>query len=343
MRPELPTAERGLVRLYNERNNIFPGQNVLALDLAVRALERDPEDLEQLQIAAWGLFNGLQMRLAVPVLEHALKLDPNNHPMAYYRVMSLRWAGPAHRCIEAGRSYVKAFGEDPDVYGSMGKSAQALGRPEEAVVFLERACQILAPDSYHDCEAELMYAYREVGDRERFERQRALVVDELERRYAASPDNFRIGDNLLSVCLGIGDSSRFERHQRSVHASLERTWNRVRGPGATLRPHGSGMFQSNSLLHAARQGRMREAEQLMNSILPDADMAWWLLDWKPAKGDPAWQALERHPGFIALRDRLAGARAQRFEKYRAVVARMLPTEPDVPGPGSRPSVALVEL
>jgi hypothetical protein len=208
---------------------------------------------------------------------------------------------------------------------------------------MERACQILAPDSYHDCESELMNAYREVGDRERFERQRDRVVDELELRYAANPDNFRIADNLLSVYQEVGDLRGFERHLKSVHASLERAWIRVRELDATLRRGDSGMLQSYSLIHAARQGRMQEAERLMNSIAPNDDSAWSLLDWKPAEGDPAWQALTRHPGFLALRNRLSAARDLRFEKYRAVVARLLPTEPEVPGPQSRPSVAPVEL
>src|SRR5262249_46383025 len=119
--PDLATAARGIISLASEY-----GEADRPLEIAVEALRRHPDQPEALETAGWGLTLGGFPDYAVRALDRVLKVDPANASASWYRVIALLWSGHDRECIESGKAYVRRFGEDAEVYFSMGQSSKAL-------------------------------------------------------------------------------------------------------------------------------------------------------------------------------------------------------------------------
>ena len=331
--PNLPLAERGLIRLANERSNVISGQIILMLDIAGRALQRDPENLDELQTAAWGFTLGGQassaVSLAVPVLEHALRIDSGNQAVAWYRVVALSWSGLRERCLEAGKAYIRAFGEDPEMYTWMGQACIDMGRLDEGILYLERAVQLIGNSAWHYSKMYLADAYAKRGDKRRAELQRRTALDEVETRFAASPDNIRLAVDIMSLYTATHDLAKLRELVERVRAQVNSV------PGANghdsrwISHGGTGGALAQAL---AKAGHPDEARQIIRSVSPDDDREWFALDWTPEPGDTSSLAFMRSEEVQAFRAAVTLHRDQLFNKYRAIVVRALPDEPDVPKP-----------
>ena len=82
----------------------------------------------------------------------------------------------------------------------------------------------------------------------------------------------------------------------------------------------------------AKAGHPDEARQIIRSVSPDDDREWFALDWTPEPGDTSSLAFMRSEEVQAFRAAVTLHRDQLFNKYRAIVVRALPDEPDVPKP-----------
>jgi TolB-like protein len=138
--PQLPEAIRGRISLASEI-----GETDECLKLAGDVLRQHPGDPNALITAGWGFHLGGLSELAVPALDKALALNPNDPAANFYRVFALCWSGQDRRCLEEGKAYIRRFGEEPVVYGEMGWSAAAVGDRPTGIVFHQRAFELGMP------------------------------------------------------------------------------------------------------------------------------------------------------------------------------------------------------
>jgi tetratricopeptide (TPR) repeat protein len=336
LQPGLPVAERGMIRLAYERAEIIRGQQSRILEIASQALQRDPHDVDQLLTAGWGFTLGGLAELAVPVFERILRLDPHNQAAAWYRVVALSWSGKFERCIEASRAYVREFGEDPEVYSWMGRALIDVGRSDEGVIVLERGVELFDGSALHYSRGMLARALRGTG-----QTQRARELVESARRadavqLASTPDNLRLAGRQVMYFYHLNDLAGTQR----AIAHLQRMLSVI--PGGDPPP---GRYESyggyGDILVAilARHGQMKEAFAVLRSISPDDDREWWSRPGTILESeDSTSRAVAASQEFERLRTAERTKTRSGFAHYRAIVARMLPDEPDVPPAEAHQSV-----
>jgi TolB-like protein len=328
LQPGLPVAERGVIRLAHERAEIVRGGRWRMLEIASQALQRDPHDVDQLLTAGWGFTLGGLPALAVPVFDRILRLDPHNQAAAWFRVVALSWSGKPKQCIEASRAYVRQFGEDPEVYTWMGQALMDVGRSDEGVVVLERSVELFDGAALHYSRAMLALALQRSGrsKRGREVMERAQRTDAVQM--ASVPDNLRLAQRQVEYFYHLND---LVGTQRAI-ARLQRMLSTVPGsappPGRYVTYGGYGGFLASIL---ARHGRMAEALAVLRTISPDDDREPWndlgiLLE----SDDSTSRAVVASDEFKRLQAAVRAIHRSAFARYRAIVARALPGEPDVP-------------
>jgi len=334
IRPGMATVDRGLISLASE--TFAKGSTVPMLEMAARALQRDPEDVDQLFTALEGFTQAGQSDLAVPVAEHALRLDPGNRGVAWNRVLALAWGGMPNRCIAAGADFVRRFGEDPQIYTNMAASANQLGRFPEGLIYLKRAVELYGHDSWHYSKNGLARALKVSGDTAGARAQLLRNIDELNHRLANNPTNVRLLVELAGTYSRVGDESQVRKVMDRLRAPLQSRTGIAWWQAALSFPDVS-MELADAL---ARSGDLSSAREVISRVSPDDDALWstprdsfgavnhWGID-------PAVLPLRRSPEYRAL---IAGQdeRMQAlFDRYQPIVARALPHEPDVPKPRTR--------
>jgi serine/threonine-protein kinase len=185
--PGNPVAERGLIRVLSEKKT--RESNPELLEIAATALERDPNDVEQLTTAGWGFTLGNLAELAVPTFERALRLDPANEGVAWDRVVALVWAGYPARGLAAGADYIRRFGEDLEVYTWMGVASVFLGRESEALLYPNRSRALNRNSPAHYATQDVVLPMNDLGE---LATSRAILkgaLPALEAQAAAVPDN----------------------------------------------------------------------------------------------------------------------------------------------------------
>jgi tetratricopeptide (TPR) repeat protein len=329
LEPGLPVVERGLIHLATETGGREQAEYVL--EIAATALARDPHDVDQLTTAAWGFTQGGQADLAVPVIQRALRLDPGNRGLAWYRVLALAWAGMPFRCLASGAEFIRRYGEDAQVYACMGGANLKLRRFREAIPFLERAVELHGPGSWHYSKNVLVKAYRFAGDSAKFRAASREVIEELEMRLTGNPMNMRLLSGLATAYELAGDTHRL----RSLLDPLTRDLSGLdlggwKSPGA--RPD----FGYSLMILLARTGRLAEARQVAASLSPDDQDQWSVtrdtLGVPALPEDEGLRALWRAPEYRALVEGQHARQQALFERYRPIVARFLAEEPDLPRP-----------
>ncbi len=195
LRPGLATAEIGLIQIYSER-----GQNEDAFEVGVAAARRAPDDVEALMAQSWAYTLGGLPKKALPVLARILELDPANQPAAFYRVIAAQWSGQEEEAVEYAKTYVRRFGEDPEVYTWAAAACDCQGKLREARLYYERALQLFGEEQSNLYVVPMVVDfYLRIGERDRARDLASRWVDILDRRVAASPDNARAQDWLAAL------------------------------------------------------------------------------------------------------------------------------------------------
>jgi TolB-like protein len=327
LRPGLPVAERGLLRVSFE--SVGRGEVERRLAIAARALERGPDDVDQLTTAILGFTLSSQAPLGVPVVEHAVKLDPGNRELAWYRVLALTWGGYPARALAAGADYVRRFGEDAEVYTRMGGCSMRLGRHEQAVRFLERAVELFGPGSWNVAQEMLVHAYALSEDEAKSAMQRRRMVGELERKTAANPSNRRLALGLMKAYMESDDVGGV-RHQAEVLRRLAEELDAGSESSDRTDLLGAEVELAEALANA---GMLAQARAVLQRASPADENGW-----EAGNGDssivtspsPESEALYRTPEWRALMEGREAILDTLFAKYGPVVAAALPREPDLP-------------
>jgi tetratricopeptide (TPR) repeat protein len=336
IQPGLPVAERGLISFIFEAGS---GEDLCSrmLEIAARALQRDPNDVDQLTTAVFGFTMGSQPELALPVIEHTLRLDPGNQSVSYCLVLALGGRFMPMRCIAAGADYTRRFGEDVEVLSGMGAAATYVGRNREAITYLERAVQLVGDDRWYPCKTMLMHAYAAAGDTARAEAARRRFSEEVHRKVAAD-------STLEELGIGLYVTSGNSREGRQRLERLAKQYGM--DPSDTTESHelNLGGREEALAISYAQDGRMDEARRLLRRVSPGNEGVWLTgrpggvvdsLGTKWDTDDPAILALWHTPEAIALHAGQEAHMVALFNRYQRVVAAALPHEPDVPEPKTK--------
>jgi len=319
--PGLPAAERGLIRQFNEMRAIFSGGTYEILEIAGRALARDPDDVDQLTTAAIGFMLGGLAELALPIVEHALKLDPDNQRLAWNRSVILSWSGQPARCRDAALEYLKRYGEDLEIYTWLGGAEFSLHNDAAAFQYLTRAVELAAQSPVHYSIRILARLYLDTGHRKECEELLTSIRLGLIRQLAATPNNERLHETMVASYALLGDTSEYKVALAQARRAL-------------MDPHWDVLPRI-----LAEGGLVEEAKATARARRPP-----WEQHWVDAVDPLGGERIKRLPGIVALlaspeytdsQDLIDATRVVAFNRYRAIVAKALPREPDVPGPRLR--------
>jgi TolB-like protein len=188
LKPRMSRAERGLVIVGYEM-----GQLESILELAVEIAKRGDNNVEDLITRGTALQLGGLPADAVPLFERAAALDPLSQEAAWWRTMAFAWSGQSARTMEAGRQFVRRFGEDPEIFTHMSVSAYEVRGLGQALTLIDRALELFGDHEsnlYVTCFAARFYD--EAGQRERMRVMIEHWLPRLEMRRLASADNVRV-------------------------------------------------------------------------------------------------------------------------------------------------------
>ena len=319
LQPGLPAAERGIIRVLEEGGT--PERYSQTLDIAAQALKRDQNDVDQLTTAGVGLFLGCMGELAVPVLEHALKLDPNNQGVAWHRVVALAWGGYPSRCISAGADYTRRYGEDLEIYTWMGACEYELGRNREAFLLLNQALNMNSGSLSHYAGLYLALVARFTGDVAVSERILKVGLPELESRVSAAPDNGRLLSNLAEAYLLLGDTTAYRKAQTRARTT----------PGVAA--------LGTRMATLSLAGLVEEARRVASERKPPFEQHWFnLVDSVGAESrrlPPNIAICLKSSEYLRTQASIDSTHVLAFNHYRDIVAHALPHEPDVPKPRTK--------
>lgn len=308
LKPDLPVAERGLIRVATERGLFDQG-----LEISGAALNRSPSDLEALITAGWGFTLCGLPEFGRRCLDRARQLDPNNQGVEWIRVIALSWTGDDARAIEAGRGYIRRYGEDAEVYGMIAASSAAVGNLRDAITLQERAVKLGQNGQY--APLALVSLYRTAGDTIRLAAVADSALQELDAKVAADPGDLRLRCTRASLLAERKDWARLLTEAETISVSMRR------GNMAT------GGMESDLVYSSAQLGNPGMALKLLR-LLPVTEHTW-----------PPWRRklgfLDRGAGhlgeaspsgmstsdFRELRDRLTALHASAAKRYRALVDR----------------------
>jgi eukaryotic-like serine/threonine-protein kinase len=197
--PRLYTAVRGLIRVYYEL-----GQSEKALAL-VKSLENDSDDPEALLARGWGYTLAGLPDKAVPLFDRVLELDPASQAAAWFRVIAASWAGYPTLVVEHSKSYLKRYGEDPEVLTWFGLSLWDLDRTLDARVCFAQSLELFGTDQSNMYSALCaVNAFRGLGEKARADSLASHWLKILDARLLANPDNMRVRIYGAALAAGLG-------------------------------------------------------------------------------------------------------------------------------------------
>jgi TolB-like protein/tetratricopeptide (TPR) repeat protein/predicted Ser/Thr protein kinase len=257
--PTLAAAERGLIRVYWEN-----GQTEEVLKIAHNAAQRGPDDVESLLVQGWGYTLGTLPEKAVTPLERAIELDPANQAAAWYHVIALEWSERLDEAVEAGKAYIRKFGEDPEIYTWMANASACRGRWEEARLYFERAIDLFGDEQSNlYVVVDAVYFYLGSGQREKALALSRLWIERLEQRLRANPDNDGNRMVLSNLYAAIGQKEAAERLAGEFLSSA---------PDSSIGRVGEGLFAV--ALSLALAGNTKLALQMYRELRATTDLSF---------------------------------------------------------------------
>jgi TolB-like protein/Tfp pilus assembly protein PilF len=308
--PDLPEVQRGLISVASEL-----GEPDQVLEIAGETLRRGGSRLDALVTAGWGLTLAGFPDLAGRVLDRAVAEEPNNQGASWYRVLALGWSAEFKRCEEAGRAYVRRFGEDQEVYTLIAFSLGALGDREQAIVFLRRAVEMSRTAHYSS--AHLAVSLLAMGRRQ----EANALLDSTITRYSsiveAYPDNMRVRCYLATLMTLRGRVRDSDAEAKKIVTYLQ--------AGGTA----TGGMEPDLPFSAASTGDHGRSRRLA-AQLPITEKLW--VNWVspallfehgaiyPGEGS---ETLRHSLEYVSIRKQVDAHRARRLNKYRPLVERAL--------------------
>ena len=308
--PQLPEALRGRISLASEI-----GDTDECLRLAGEALQKHPKDPDALITAGWGFHLGGLPELAVPALDRALELNPNDPGGNWYHAFALSWSGDDRRCLEAGRAYIRRFGEDAPVYYWLGMASAALHRPHEAQTSFERLYELqtirpLGPGF-------LAGWYNDAGDSIRMRSLLDSTIVSTEMLVSTSVDNVRLRGE-LAVQLALRRLTARRNAEVAVIAKSVRQGQLVTGTAVVCIPFA-----------AAAAGDLAGAQRI-SAELPVSERTWagwWVQASFASRG--GYLAGGRTPDFLrsaefrAIRRQIDDYHSKRMAIYQPILEQAL--------------------
>jgi TolB-like protein/tetratricopeptide (TPR) repeat protein len=246
-------AIRGLVRVFSESEST----SQQALALADSAGPRVADEIERQLVRGWACMMSVLPEEAVDAFDRVLTLDPHNQAARYVSSFTLWWAGRLPDAVETSKAYVREFGEDPDVYAYCGVALAAMGRYDEAKVFLRQSVNLFSGSS--GAFAVLYYAGVLCSSGEG-SAANGLLDDRIpvfEAGLAAAPDNLRLRTDLANLYAARGDMAHFEAQWSIVTREVS--------AGAS----GSGGEYCYTPFVLAQMGELTRAKQVLLSFRPE--------------------------------------------------------------------------
>jgi len=185
--PKRYAAITGLGSVLNERSDYVA---ILKLAKTIRLNANDPEAL---LAAGWLYTEGGLPERGIPLLDRTLELDPGSQAAAWWRVIACNWSGKHELAIENAKSFVRRFGEDPEVLTWLGMSYYARGLKGEARLCISRSLALFGEEQSNIYTS--LYAYflfRSLGETARADSLADRWIDILDTRAAAYPENIRV-------------------------------------------------------------------------------------------------------------------------------------------------------
>jgi TolB-like protein len=207
LNPKMAAAERGLMRVHYER-----GQIEEVLKIAHKAAQRGPDDVEALLVQGWSYTLGYLPEKAIAPLDRLIELDPANQSAAWFRVVALAWSERPDQTVEAGKAYIRKFGEDPEMYLWMAVASECKRTPAEARLYFERAIELFGDDqSEMYVVVYAVHFYLNSGNRDMAMALSRLWIERLEQRLRANPNSGRVRIHLVGLYAAVGDKAGVER------------------------------------------------------------------------------------------------------------------------------------
>jgi TolB-like protein len=216
LRPGLPHAVRGLIEVLYEQ-----GEAERALKLAKANAPTRDDDLDGMMTTAWAYtLNGLPEK-AVPILNRVLMVDPTGREAHWLRTIALCWEGNFEAGLESGQTYVREFGDEPEMYTWMGMAAHILGRTRDAAAYYDRALAVFGDeDSNMYVAAYAANFFARSGDTVRVAAITRHWIPLLRARRVAAPDNGRIISVLIELEIIAGDQEAARHDLADLEAKL---------------------------------------------------------------------------------------------------------------------------
>src|SRR5207344_3261956 len=114
------------------------GEPEAMLRLAADAAKRGDSDVEGLVLRAYACHLFGFPDAAIQLVTSAQTLDPSSQHLAWLLPITLVWADRHAQALETGKTYIRRFGEDAEIYFWMGIAAGSLGHRPEASLYLGR-------------------------------------------------------------------------------------------------------------------------------------------------------------------------------------------------------------
>ncbi len=147
-------ALRAWAELWNKPQT--PETNAAALDYVSRALELDPNNAEALGLATyayaraanygWGMSRAEGIKKGIKAGERSLALDPKNADAVYALGFIYYVAGDTRKTLELMRQCIELNRNHAPAYFFSGVALTRLGKPREAILWVERAFKLSPRD-----------------------------------------------------------------------------------------------------------------------------------------------------------------------------------------------------
>jgi len=191
-----------------------------ALRIASRVAKRGDWDLEGLLTRGRACMLSGFAAYAVPLYDRALAIDPGNQEAAWYRTISFAWSGNAAGCLDAGKAYIRKYGEDPEIYLWMSNSAGWLSREAERDLYMNRSLELFGDESSDLYSVSWALASRLDQDTSSASRLLTHWIPILRSRLELAPDNYRVLTTLIGLEGYAGDESAMRGHLDQYYGDL---------------------------------------------------------------------------------------------------------------------------
>jgi tetratricopeptide (TPR) repeat protein len=192
--PTLIQAQRARIEALGEL-----GRSEEMMEVAAAVAKRGDSDLEGLLTRGRAFLRSGFPDVAASLFAKALDVDPGNQEAAWYLTVARGWSDDALGCLEAGKAYVRRFGEDPEIYLWMAVLAGTIENSAEADAYMNRSLQLFGDDNSN------LYsvAFAIAAQLSRNAPSARPLIEHwlplLRARLQASPDNARVLAALIAV------------------------------------------------------------------------------------------------------------------------------------------------